>query len=277
MSDQLEKDIEESIANLDYQQNQEHHETEQDKDKEHQDVEKQSSEEETKGIEHVTDSNTDDIGVTKSQDTEEVIENSPVDPQLKEQQESTTKMSLSERDLVDEIDELFTNSTKIVTENNQPSETNKRAYESVETPQELTPNDKRQKLDANTETSVPTELESVNNHNEQSQPIEPTQERQPSTTETTYSISVPVSTTNEVERASSSINEQEDLEMIAKQYQQATNLEIERAMEGHGDGGQHFSTQENGQPSGSSLISSIVPSDSELLNQQEQQQVSDRC
>ena len=46
MSDQLEKDIEESIANLDYQQNQEHHETEQDKDKEHQDVEKQSSEEE---------------------------------------------------------------------------------------------------------------------------------------------------------------------------------------------------------------------------------------
>ena len=61
MSDQLEKDIEESIANLDYQQNQEHHETEQDKDKEHQDVEKQSSEEETKGIEHVTDSNTDVI------------------------------------------------------------------------------------------------------------------------------------------------------------------------------------------------------------------------
>lgn len=266
MSDQLEKDIEESIANLDYQQNQEHHETEQDKDKEHQDVEKQSSEEETKGIEHVTDSNTDDIGVTKLQDTEEVIENSPVDPQLKEQQESTTKMLLSERDLVDEIDELFTNSTKTVTENNQPSETNKRAYESLETPQELTPNDKRQKLDANTETSVPTELESVNNHNEQLQPIEPTQERQPSTTETTYSISVPVSTTNEVERASSLINEQEDLEMIAKQYQQATNLEIERAMEGHGDGGQHFSTQENGQPSGSLLISSIVPSDSELLN-----------
>ena len=37
-------------------------------------------------------------------------------------------------------------------------------------------------------------------------------------------------------------------------------------MEGHGDGGQHFSTQENGQPSGSLLISSIVPSDSELLN-----------
>ena len=69
----------------------------------------------------------------------------------------------------------------------------------METPQELTPNDKRQKLDANTETSVPTELESVNNHNEQLQPIEPTQERQPSTTETTYSISVPVSTTNEVE------------------------------------------------------------------------------
>lgn len=136
----------------------------------------------------------------------------------------------------------------------------------METPQELTPNDKRQKLDANTETSVPTELESVNNHNEQLQPIEPTQERQPSTTETTYSISVPVSTTNEVERASSLINEQEDLEMIAKQYQQATNLEIERAMEGHGDGGQHFSTQENGQPSGSLLISSIVPSDSELLN-----------
>ena len=98
MSDQLEKDIEESIANLDYQQNQEHHETEQDKDKEHQDVEKQSSEEETKGIEHVTDSNIDVIEVTKLRDTEEVIENSPVDPQLKEQQESTTKMLLSERD-----------------------------------------------------------------------------------------------------------------------------------------------------------------------------------
>lgn len=113
MSDQLEKDIEESIANLDYQQNQEHHETEQDKDKEHQDVEKQSSEEETKGIEHVTDSNIDVIEVTKLRDTEEVIENSPVDPQLKEQQESTTKMLLSERDLVDEIDELLLTPRKL--------------------------------------------------------------------------------------------------------------------------------------------------------------------
>ena len=67
-----------------------------------------------------------------------------MDPQLKEQQESTTKMLLSERDLVDEIDELLLTPRKLSPENNQPSETNKRAYESVETPQELTPNDKRQ-------------------------------------------------------------------------------------------------------------------------------------
>ena len=125
-----------------------------------------------------------------------------MDPQLKEQQESTTKMLLSERDLVDEIDELLLTprklSLKII---NQVKLT--KSLRIRGDPQELTPNDKRQKLDANTETSVPTELESVNNHNEQLQPIEPTQERQPSTTETTYSISVPVSTTNEVERASS--------------------------------------------------------------------------
>ena len=47
------------------------------------------------------------------QDTEEVIENSSVDPQLKEQQESTTKMLLSERDLVDEIDELLLTPRKL--------------------------------------------------------------------------------------------------------------------------------------------------------------------
>lgn len=269
MSDQIEKDIEESIPSINDQQNQEHQETQEAQEEEHkkqQHVEKPSSLEEAKAIEHLTDSNKDDSGVTKLQESEDLIENFSVDPQLKEQQESTTKMLLSEKDLVDEIDELYSSSTTPFTENNQPSDSNKRTYEYSDKDQEPTTNDKRQKLDASTEILVASELESAPKHSEQLQAIESSQQGQPSTAETANFVAAPASTLNEQEGASSLINEEEDLEMIAKQYQQATNLEIEQAMEGHGNGKQEVSIQEKDQASESMLISSIVPSDSELLN-----------